>query len=95
MILILILKYCLHLIFALGKECVNKLIGIFAFGIFDEYKKEVFLARDQMGVKPLFYTVNNNTLVFGSEIKTILANPRIKREIDRDGLTEIFGLGPA
>ena len=78
-----------------GKECINKLIGIFAFGIFDEAKKEVFLARDQMGVKPLFYTVNNNTLVFGSEIKTILANPRIKREIDRDGLTEIFGLGPA
>ena len=78
-----------------GKECINKLIGIFAFGIFDEDKKEVFLARDQMGVKPLFYTVNNNTLVFGSEIKTILANPRIKREIDREGLTEIFGLGPA
>ncbi len=78
-----------------GKECVNKLIGIFAFGIFDEYKKEVFLARDQMGVKPLFYTVNNNTLIFGSEIKTILANPRIKREVDREGLTELFGLGPA
>lgn len=78
-----------------GKECINKLIGIFAFGIFDEYKKEVFLARDQMGVKPLFYTVNNNTLVFGSEIKTILADPRIKREIDREGLTELFGLGPA
>ena len=78
-----------------GKECINKLIGIFAFGVFDEYKKEVFLARDQMGVKPLFYTVNNNTLVFGSEIKTILADPRIKREIDKDGLTEIFGLGPA
>lgn len=78
-----------------GKECINKLIGIFAFGIFDEDKKEVFLARDQMGVKPLFYTVNNNTLVFGSEIKTILANPKIKREIDREGLTELFGLGPA
>lgn len=78
-----------------GKECVNKLIGIFAFGIFDEYKKEVFLARDQMGVKPLFYTINNNTLAFGSEIKTILADPRIKREIDRESLTELFGLGPA
>jgi len=78
-----------------GKECVNKLIGIFAFAIFDEDKKEVFLARDQMGVKPLFYTVNNNTLVFGSEIKTILANPRIKREIDKEGLTELFGIGPA
>lgn len=78
-----------------GKECINKLIGIFAFGIFDENKNEVFLARDQMGVKPLFYTINNNTLVFGSEIKTILANPRIKREVDMEGLTEIFGLGPA
>lgn len=78
-----------------GKECINKLIGIFAFGIFDEDRKEVFLARDQMGVKPLFYTMRNNTLVFGSEIKTILADPRIKREIDIEGLTEIFGLGPA
>ncbi|WP_238915349.1 asparagine synthase (glutamine-hydrolyzing) [Clostridium sp. YIM B02555] len=78
-----------------GKDCINKLIGIFAFGIFDEDKNEVFLARDQMGVKPLFYTMHNNTLVFGSEIKTILANPRIKREIDMEGLTELFGLGPA
>lgn len=78
-----------------GVECVNKLIGIFAFGIFNEKKKEVFLARDQMGVKPLFYTINNNTLVFGSEIKTILADQRIKREVDMEGLTEIFALGPA
>ncbi|WP_026885283.1 asparagine synthase (glutamine-hydrolyzing) [Clostridium beijerinckii] len=78
-----------------GKDCVNKLIGIFAFGVFDEDKREVFLARDQMGVKPLFYTVHDNTLVFGSEIKTILADPRVKREIDMEGLTEIFGLGPA
>lgn len=78
-----------------GKDCVNKLLGIFAFGVFDEDKREVFLARDQMGVKPLFYTVHNNTLVFGSEIKTIFANPRIKREVDIEGLTEIFGLGPA
>ena len=78
-----------------GKECINKLIGIFAFGIFDEDKREVFLARDQMGVKPLFYTMKDNTLIFGSEIKTILANTKIKREIDRDGLTELFGLGPA
>lgn len=78
-----------------GKECINKLIGIFAFAIFDEFKQEVFLARDQMGVKPLFYTMCNGTLAFGSEIKTILANPKVKREIDMEGLTEIFGLGPA
>lgn len=78
-----------------GKECVNKLIGIFAFAVYDEHEKEVFLVRDQMGVKPLFYTIENNTLIFGSEIKTIFANPKIKREIDREGLTELFGLGPA
>lgn len=78
-----------------GKDCINKLIGIFAFAVFDEGKNEVFLARDQMGVKPLFYTICDNTLVFGSEIKTILANPKVKREVDREGLTEIFGLGPA
>lgn len=78
-----------------GKECVNKLIGIFAFAVYDEYEKEVFLVRDQMGVKPLFYTMMNNTVIFGSEIKTIFANPKIKREIDRNGLTELFGLGPA
>lgn len=78
-----------------GKEFVNKLIGIFAFAIFDESKKEVFLVRDQMGVKPLFYTVCDGTVVFGSEIKTVLSNPRVKREIDTEGLTEIFGLGPA
>lgn len=80
---------------AYGKDCVNRLIGIFAFAIFDEDKQEVFLARDQMGVKPLFYTLCNNTLVFGSEIKTILAHPTIKREVDMEGLTEIFALGPA
>ena len=78
-----------------GKECVNKLIGIFAFTVFDEYKKEVFLARDQMGVKPLFYSICNEEFIFGSEIKTILAHPSVKAEIDKEGLTEIFGLGPA
>lgn len=80
---------------AYGKDCVNKLIGIFAFAVFDEAKQEVFLVRDQMGVKPLFYAICNNTLVFGSEIKTILAYPNIKREVNIEGLTEIFALGPA
>lgn len=78
-----------------GKDCVNKLIGIFAFALYDEYKEEVFLVRDQMGVKPLFYTIVNNTVIFGSEIKTLLKHPNVKAEINRESLTEIFGLGPA
>lgn len=77
------------------RECLNKLIGIFAFAIYDEERQEVFIARDQMGVKPLFYTIYNNTLLFGSEIKTLFADKNIKREIDLNGLTEIFALGPA
>ena len=78
-----------------GEKCVNKLIGIFAFAVYDESKKEVFLARDQMGVKPLFYTVINDMILFASEIKSLLVHPNIKAEVDREGLTEIFGLGPA
>ena len=78
-----------------GEKCVNKLIGIFAFAVYDENKKEVFMARDQMGVKPLFYTIVNDMVLFGSEIKALLVHPDIKAEVDREGLIELFGLGPA
>ena len=80
---------------AWGVNCVNKLNGIFAFGIYDEDEKQVFLVRDPMGVKPLFYSRMGSSIVFGSEIKTILAHPNIKAQVDRDGLTELFALGPA
>lgn len=69
---------------------VNKLNGIFAFAIYDEDKKQVFLARDPMGVKPLFYSKKGSKLIFGSEIKTILAHPEVRAEIDRDGLNRTF-----
>ena len=78
-----------------GVKCINKFNGIFAFGIYDETKEELFLARDPMGVKPLFYTVKGLSVIFGSEIKTLLAHPMVKAEVDRDGLTELFALGPA
>ena len=80
---------------AWGVDFVKKLNGIFAFAIYDEDKKQVFLARDAMGVKPLFYSKKGNTIIFASEIKTILANPEIKAEVDKDGLTKLFALGPA
>mgnify|MGYP006279168171 FL=1 len=78
-----------------GINCLNYINGIFAFGIWDEYNKRIFLARDHLGVKPLFYSKINNSIIFGSEIKTILKHPDIKPIIDKTGLMEIFGLGPS
>ena len=80
---------------AWGVNCIKKFNGIFAFAIYDEEKEQVFLARDQMGVKPLFYSINNKNIIFASEIKAILANPMVKAQIDREGITELFALGPA
>ena len=80
---------------AWGVNCIKKFNGIFAFAIYDEEKERVFLARDQMGVKPLFYSINNKNIIFASEIKAILANPMVKAQIDREGITELFALGPA
>ena len=80
---------------ALGYEFVKELNGIFSFAIWDDNAKTLILARDRLGVKPLFYTVKDGTLVFGSEIKSLLAYPGIKPQLDSQGLREIFGLGPA
>lgn len=78
-----------------GEKCVDYLNGIFAFAIWDSKKKEVFLARDRFGVKPLFYTVLKDNFIFGSEIKALLEFPGFRAKIDEEGLSEIFGIGPA
>ena len=78
-----------------GIACVEKLNGIFAFAIYDEKERQVVLVRDQLGVKPLFYSKRDNNFIFGSELKTILAHPDVSPIVDKDGLTEIFALGPA
>ena len=78
-----------------GEKCVDHLNGIFAFAVWDEHRKQLFMARDRLGVKPLFYHNENGSLLFGSEIKAILAHPKMKAEMDREGLREIFGLGPS
>ena len=70
-----------HLYEELGPECVKKLRGMFAFAIWDENTKTLFLARDRVGIKPLYYCVTDKALVFSSEIKAILADPSIDREI--------------
>lgn len=78
-----------------GIDAVSKFNGIFAFAIYDEDKKRVILARDAMGVKPLFFSYKNDTFIFGSEIKALLKHPYVEPIVDKDGLTELFALGPA
>jgi asparagine synthase (glutamine-hydrolysing) len=78
-----------------GPACLDRFNGIYAFGIWAEHDQSLFLARDRMGVKPLFYAQHGSSFLFGSEIKAILAHPRIQPEIDLEGIAEIFGLGPA
>ncbi|HBV67787.1 MAG TPA: asparagine synthase (glutamine-hydrolyzing) [Clostridiales bacterium] len=78
-----------------GADCVHHINGIYAFGVWDENEKTLFLARDPLGVKPLFYSIKNNNFIFGSQIKTLLANPLVEPVIDEEGIMEIFGLGPA
>lgn len=77
------------------EKCVDHLNGIFAFAVWDEHEEQLFIARDRLGVKPLFYKEENGSLLFGSEIKAILAHPSVKAEVDHEGLQEIFGLGPS
>ncbi|QQE79372.1 asparagine synthase (glutamine-hydrolyzing) [Alicyclobacillus sp. SO9] len=78
-----------------GSECVHQLNGIFAFAIWDEKNDSLFMARDRLGVKPLFYSQTGTGVLFGSELKAILANPQIEPVIDEEGLAEIFCVGPA
>ncbi|NLP41448.1 MAG: asparagine synthase (glutamine-hydrolyzing) [Veillonellaceae bacterium] len=78
-----------------GLGCVERFNGIFAFAVWDEQKQQLFLARDRIGVKPLFYTVGAHSFIFASELKALLAHPDVKPVIDGEGLAEIFMIGPA
>jgi len=78
-----------------AEECVNYLNGIYAFAIWDCKREQLFIGRDRLGVKPLFFTEYKKGLIFASELKAILAHPEIKTEIDQEGLAEIFGAGPS
>ena len=78
-----------------GKDVVHKLNGIFGFAIWDEKRKEIFMARDHFGIKPFFYSILNNTLVFASEIKAIFEYPGIEKVLDSQGIGELIGIGPS
>jgi asparagine synthase (glutamine-hydrolysing) len=76
------------------EQCVDHFNGIFAFSIWDEKEQKAFIARDRMGVKPLFYTEQNRGFLFGSEIKSLLAHPDVRTELSREGLAEVLAVGP-
>lgn len=78
-----------------GNDYVKQLNGIYAFAIWDEYNDTLSIFRDRLGIKPLFYTTKNGTLIFGSELKVLFAYPGCTPVIDKKGLGEVFGLGPA
>lgn len=75
--------------------CLEHLNGIFAFAVWDEQKEKLFVGRDRLGVKPLFFAETNGGLLIASEQKAILSHPDMRAEIDREGLSELFGLGPS
>ncbi len=88
----------IHLYEEKGAECVNDLQGMFAFAIWDTKEKKLMLARDRLGIKPLYYLHDGDRLVFGSEIKAILAAPGIAKKIDYESLfnylTYLYVPGP-
>lgn len=77
-----------------GEKCLDRFNGIFAFAVYDEKKHQLFLARDRIGVKPLFYYENNNKLIFSSEIPALLEHPDIPHEIDSQGVSELILIAP-
>lgn len=84
----------LHAYVEWGDDCLRRLNGIFAFGLWDDQKQQLLLARDHLGVKPLYYAQRGSTVLFASEVKALLAHPLVAAEVDADGLAEVFGAGP-
>ncbi|WP_180126203.1 XrtA/PEP-CTERM system amidotransferase [Rhodoferax sp. BLA1] len=79
---------------AWGEACVQHLRGMFAFAVWDRNQQTLFLARDRMGVKPMFYALlNDGSFIFGSELKVITAHPDFVRNIDPLAVEEYFALG--
>lgn len=75
-------------------KCVDKFNGIFAFAVWDEHDKKLFIARDRIGVKPFFYFTNDRKFIFASEIPTILEHPEVPHEIDEISAAELLLMAP-
>ena len=84
----------LHAYVQWQEGCLSRLNGIFAFAVHCRQTGQVFLARDPMGVKPLFYMMHKGGLLFASELKTILCYPQVPRQLDAEGAAQLLLLGP-
>lgn len=82
-----------HLYEEHGRDCVHHLRGMFAFAIWDREKETLFIARDRLGIKPLYYRLTPESLLFGSEIKVILAHGGVRPEFNASGLPEYLAFG--
>jgi asparagine synthase (glutamine-hydrolysing) len=82
-----------HLFEEYGRDCVKYLRGMFAFAIWDRRKHQLFVARDRLGIKPLYYRYDGKTLLYASEIKAILAHPEVSPEFNRTTLAEYLAFG--
>jgi asparagine synthase (glutamine-hydrolysing) len=82
-----------HLYEEYGRDCVQHLRGMFAFAIWDREKGTLFVARDRLGIKPLYYRLTPESFLFGSEIKVILAHGSVRPEFNSDGLPEYLAFG--
>jgi asparagine synthase (glutamine-hydrolysing) len=77
-----------------GEACVERFRGMFAFALWDENRQTLFLARDRLGIKPLYYaTLADGTLLFASELKSLLVHPELPREIDPRAVEDYFAYG--
>ena len=84
----------LHAYAEYADRCTERLNGIFAFAVWERKRKRLFLARDRIGEKPLFYMCRNHRLTFASEIKTILASPGAEAKLDETGAAQLILFGP-
>ncbi len=83
----------LHLYEELGQRCVERLRGMFAFAIWDARSRKLVLARDRLGIKPLYYAITREGLLFASEVKALLASGLLPRKLDPAGLRVFLQLG--